>query len=247
MKSERKKTEKGHLLLTVLFVAISLISNGQQKVSIDSRAERKLISLPPLASVIDSALINSFNLQSQNLIIEQKKEITSIEKKKILRALTFNSQYSRGNNVAFINNQLANQPYSTKAVTDFYSGGIFLNISIFQFAARKNNINNAKLQIEIEKNNWETLKRNLRLKITNLYLECELKAKIVQLRRDALSSSNINYSYAEKSFSANTINIQTFTDVTEVNVKMKIAFEQAFSDYIKSIINLEEYSGIKIR
>ena len=235
------------IIVFVTLVFFNQVIFAQINDGIIQKNKSNLLTLPPLSDVIDSALVKSFDLKAQNIIIEQKKEITSIEKKKILRALTFNSQYSRGNNVALINNQLANQPYSTRAVTDFYSGGIFLNISIFQFAARKNNINNAKLQIEIEKNNWETLKRNLKLKITNLYLECELKAKIVQLRRDALSSSNINYSYAEKSFSENTLNIQTFTDVTEVNVKMKIAFEQAFSDYIKSIINLEEYSGIKIR
>ena len=239
------KTSIAFALLIILFANHKIVAQLNDELT--SKNQSNLIKLPPLSEVIDSALVKSFDLKAQSIIIEQKKEITSIEKKKILRALTFNSQYSRGNNVAFINNQLANQPYSTRAVTDFYSGGIFLNISVFQFAARKNTINNARLQIEIEKNNWETLKRNLTLKITNLYLDCELKAKIVQLRRDALSSSNINYSYAEKSFSANTLNIQTFTDVTEVNVKIKIAFEQAFSDYIKSIINLEEYSGIKIR
>ncbi len=241
------KTFPSKIIVLLALVFVNQVVVAQLNDSVIQKNQSNLIKLPPLSDVIDSAIMTSFNLQAQDLIIEQKKEITSIEKKKILRALTFNSQYSRGNNIAYINNQLANQPYSTRAVTDFYSGGIFLNISVFQFVARKNNINNARLQIEIEKNKRETLKRNLTLKITNLYLDCGLKAKILQLRRDALSSSNINYSYAEKSFSANTLNIQTLTDVTEVNVKMKIAFEQAFSDYIKSIIHLEEYSGIKIR
>ena len=203
--------------------------------------------LPPLSDVIDSAMIKSFEIRAQKVIIQQKKEITSIEKKKILRALTFNSQYSRGNNVAAIDNQLVNQPYYTKAVTDFYSGGIFLNISIFQVAARKNNIDNAKLQIEVEKNNLEIFKRNLKIKISNLYLDCELKYKIMKMRREALSISNMNFSYIENSFANNSTKMSIYSDVAEVNIKLKVAYEQSYTDYLKSIIILEEISGLKLQ
>jgi outer membrane protein TolC len=236
---------KLHLIVVILMTIGS--STYAQRDSATTATTSNLLTLPPLIHVVDSALQNASIIDAQKKRIQQKKELTSIERKKIFRALTINSQYSYGNNSALIDNQRATQPYLTATATNFYSGGLFINVSIYQIIARKNNIENARLQIEIEKDNLEIIKRNIRVEITNLYLDCSLKAKVVHLRRNALSISNMNYEFAEQSFAENTIKIQTYTDVAEVNVKMKVAFEQAFSDYIRSIITLEEYSGIKIR
>lgn len=230
----------------VLLVFSYLIGLSQTNITQDQE-ESFLLTLPPLVDLVDSALENTFLINAQQKRIQQKKELTSIEKKKIFRALTLNTQYSYGNNSAVVDNQRANQPYLTATATNFYSGGLFINVSLYQFIARKNNIENARLQIEIEKDNLEIMKRNIRVEITNLYLDCSLKAKVVKLRRNALSVSNMNFEYAEQSFAENTMKIQTYTDIAEVNVKMKVAYEQAFSDYIKSIVTLEEYSGTKIR
>jgi outer membrane protein len=232
--------------LTFFFIVFSSTSLSALDSLSTLNIQSNKIILPPLSDLIDSAMIKSFEIRAQKTRIQQKKELTSIEKKKILRALTFNSQYSRGNNVAAIDNQLNNQPYYTKAVTDFYSGGIFLNVSIFQFAARKNNIENAKLQISIEQNNLEIVKRNLKIEISNIYMDIELKYKIMNMRAEALSVSNMNLSYIEKSFTNNLIKMATYSDVVEVNIKLKVAYEQSYTDYIKSVILLEEISGIKL-
>lgn len=235
-----------YLIVAALFCLINS-GNGQEDGSSLPPVQSNYIVLPPLSDVVDSALKNDYIIEAQKIRIQQKRELTSIEKKKIFRALTLNSQYSYGNNSALVDNQRATQPYLTATATNFYSGGVFINVSVFQFIARKNNIENARLQIEIEKINLELTKRNITVEITNLYLECALKAKLVKLRRDALSVSNMNFSYAEQSYAENSMKIQTYTDVAEVNVKMKVGYEQAFSDYIKSIVKLEQYAGIKIR
>ena len=239
---------------TILFALLLLCPFGWNKVnaqSLDSLQNKELaveqgIVLPPLSAVLDSALLNSPILKAQEILIRQKRVLTTLEKKMVMRALTLNSQYSRGNNSAFVDNQLYGVPYTTSTATNFYSGGFFLNLSLFQVAARKESIQNARMTYEIESINMDLLQRNVRIELTNIYTDCVLKAKILKMRREALSVSNINFHYAEKAFNDNEVDIQVYADVVEVNIKMKVAYEQALTEYCQSIVLLEETAGIKL-
>ena len=205
------------------------------------------IVLPSLFELVDSAIFHSPVVKAQLIFINQKLVKKSIEKKLILRALTINSQYSRGNNNANINSQLLGSPYSSATTTDFYSGGVFLNISLYQFLARKDIISYAKMTYEIELERLEEIKRGIRLQVSQLYTDCLLKEKILKIRQDALSVSDMNYRYGEQAYSSNAIKIQEYTDIIEVYAKLKIAYEQSFTGYVQSIILLEEISGVKFR
>lgn len=234
--------------MAIYFMSCSqTIARAQDSLSQSIITEQEIV-LPTIDEVLDSAYKNAFEIKAQEIIIEQKREITSIEKKKIFRALTLNSQYSRGNNNAAIDNRLiAAQQYRTSAVTNFYSAGIFLNVSLFQFIGRKNNIQNAKMQERVEKTRLKMLKRNLTIDIKNLYIDCQYKATVLKMRREALSVSNMNFTYIENSFSENAVKMQLYADAAEINIKLKVVYEQALTEYIKSIIVLEEISGIKLR
>lgn len=234
-------------ILGLLLFFLYQLAAAQEMPTGEKSANSEAIILPPLAELVDLALENSPIIKAQKLIIEQKILGTELEKKLIMRALTLNTQYSYGNNSASVNNQIIGTPYTTSTAANFYSGGLFLNLSLFQVAARKESIQHARLFYEIELENMELLKRNTRIEITNLYSDCLLKAKIVEMRREALSLSSINLEYIEKAFKENNAEIQSYSDVMEVHIKMKVAYEQAATEYFQSIAILEEKVGIKIK
>ena len=204
------------------------------------------VVFPSLETFIDSAMAHSPALKAQKLFVLQKKEAIQIEKKLILRAFTVNSQYSVGNNSAVVNNQLLGNPYNTGTFTNFYSGGVFLNMSIFQVAARKNQIQTAEIAYQIEQENLVELERQIKLTVSKLYSSCLVAQRVYQLRLDALSVSDINYTYAEAAFEDNTMKLQEYTDAVEVNVKLKVAAEISRQEYIEALLSLEQISGIKI-
>ena len=224
---------------------LTLLSSTASDAQIDSTIAS--VVFPTLETFIDSALAHSPTLKAQKLFVLQKQEAIQIEKKLILRAVTLNSQYSVGNNSAVVNNQLLGNPYNTGTFTNFYSGGVFLNLSIFQVAARKNQIQTAEIAYQIEEEKLIELERQLKLTVSKLYSNCLVAQGVYELRLDALSISDINYTYAEAAFEDNTLKLQEYTDAVEVNVKLKVAAEQARQEYIEAILTLEQITGIKIK
>lgn len=237
------KTKKIFLILSFVF-AITLNAQIDSELELDK--DDVFNEILPMSNLVDSAIKNSPLVNAQLIFISQKMVLVSSQKKMILRALTFNSQYSIGNNSASVNNQLLGLPYNTATATNFYSGGVFLNLSMYQIFARKTNINEAKMAHMIELENLEQIKQQIRLKVAMLYTNFMMKEKILKMRQDALSVSNMQYKYAEQAFVSNAIKVQEYSDIVEVNVKLKVAYEQAYTEYLQIMIELEEVTGTKI-
>ena len=226
-----------------LIIGIIFISNSDCFAQLDTNLF--LIKLPALATLIDSAYINSPLIQSQELIVEQKKIYTSIEKKAWLNSLFLNSNYSRGTNNAQTEGVIV--PTFTKTSSDWYNAGLSFNISLATILNRKNFISISKINHEIEINNLQEGKKDLQKLILKLYTEVLMYQKILKIRNDALVVSSINYSYAEIEYQNNSITLTDFTRIHESTIKSTIFYEEAKRDYLISIGDLEEAVGIKLR
>jgi len=236
-------TYRNKIKIASFIVSSLLLSNfictAQVENSINS------IELPPLHLILDSALKNSPIIHSQQLLVNQNKVLTSIEKKSWSKLLSFNSNYSRGTNNTQIEGGLV-QSY-TNTLSNWYGVGLSLNIPLSSILNRKHNIENVKINYEIETSNLNQIRIELQKLITTLYMDINLKAKTLELRSDALIVSNIQFSYAEIKFKNSSIDITDFSKIHEINVQTKIFYEEAKRDYILSLSILEETAGIKLR
>ena len=48
-------------------------------------------------------------------------------------------------------------------------------------------------------------------------------------------------------YANNTLKVQEYSDIVEVNVKLKVAYEQSYTEYLQAMIQLEEITGTNIR
>ena len=91
--------------------------------------------------------------------------LTSIEKKSWTKLLYFSSNYSRGNNNTQV--ERAVTQYYTNSISNFYGVGLSLNIPLSSILNRKQNIETAKINYEIEHSNLENFRIELKKMIIN--------------------------------------------------------------------------------
>ncbi len=202
------------------------------------------VNLPILSILIDSAYQHSPMLKSQELLVQQKKIMTSIEKKSWMNALSFNSNYSQGTNNAQTEGVVI--PSYTKTSSAWYNAGLSFNISLSTLLNRKNSISISKINYEIEQNNLEEGKAILRKLLLELYTNVLLNEKKLRIRNEAVIIANLNFSYAEIEYKNNSITLAEFTKIHESTIKSNIYYEESKRDYQLSIAVLEELVGIKL-
>ncbi len=162
-----------------------------------------------------------------------------------LKALALTSNYNYGTNSTNIDGNIA-QTYSTTA-TNWYGAGLSLSLPLSVVINRSRNIQIAKIDYEIEKENLREIKISLNKIVSELYINTQLNERVLRLRSNSLQTMEVNYHLASLEFKDNIIDISSFSKIHEIYTTASISFEKARSDYELSIIKLEETIGIKLR
>jgi len=230
---------KTSISLIVLLLAGNLFCIAQEDTTIS------IIELPPLGTLLDSAYQNSPLIKSQEHYLDQKKLLTSIEKKAWLNAISINANYTRGTNNAQIDGNLI--PTYTTTVTNLFGAGFSLKLSLETILNRKNYISVIKSQYAMEEARLEEIKIVLKKMIIDLYTKVQVNKKRIEILNSADIISEMSYSYAELQFKNNTIDLAVFSKVQEQNVRTKLLYEESKQQYLKSLMDLETTVGIKLR
>lgn len=239
------KTKFLHIMLVVLLQLTSkVIAQSDSLKSVFKTVDSLDLSLPSLNNAIEMALEKSQLINNQELVIEQTEVKYDIDKKLIQRALTFNSQYSIGNNQAVINNQLmGTTPYTSATATNFYSAGIFLNISAFQITARKKQLEMSRLDIMLAEDRLEQFKTRIKLEVKQKYTELIKHKNILKLRMEAVSSARLAKEFTERDFMSGDKPMAALSNANEAYTKLSIAFEQSYAAYITALYDFETLIG----
>lgn len=234
-----------HILLAVLFqLTGGVFAQTDSTQSLFDTADSLDLTLPSLEESIEMALHHSQLLHNQELVIEQTKVKYDIDKKLIQRALTFNSQYSVGNNQAVINNQLIGAtPYNASTATNFYSAGIFLNISAFQITARKKQLEMSRMDIALAEDRLNQFKTRIKLEVKQKYTELIKQKNILKLRMEAVSSAKLAKEFTERDFKAGDKPMAALSNANEAYTKLSIALEQSYAAYISALYDFETLIG----
>lgn len=232
------------MLVVLLQLTVGAFAQVDSTQSLFDKADSLDLTLPSMQTAIDMALQNSLLIRNQELVIEQTKVKYDIDKKLIQRALTFNSQYSIGNNQAVINNQLQNGvPYTSGTVTNFYSAGIFLNISAFQITARKKQLEMSKLNIALAEDLLNQFRTRVKLEVKLKYTELIKQKNILKLRMDAVSSAILAKEFTERDFKAGDKPMAALSNANEAYTKLSIALEQSYAAYVSALYDFETLIG----
>jgi outer membrane protein TolC len=112
---------------------------------------------------------------------------------------------------------------------------------------RKEQIEIAKLEMEKNIDNLRYVEDNIRLEVIQRYSAIQLNSKILFHREEALSICKMQLSYADLEYNNNSIEIADFSRVHDSFVKAIVAYEEARSNYLNSIMILEEITGVNLR
>lgn len=232
------------MLVVLLQLTGGVFAQIDSTQSLFSTADSLDLTLPSMQDAIEMALQHSQLLHNQKLVIEQTKVKYSIDKKLIQRALTFNSQYSVGNNQAVINNQLLNGvPYTAATATNFYSAGIFLNISAFQITARKKQLEMSRMDIALAEDLLNQFRTRIKLEVKQKYTELIKQKNILKLRMEAVSSAKLAKEFTERDFKSGDKPMAALSNANEAYTKLSIALEQSYAAYVSALYDFETLIG----
>lgn len=239
-------------LLTGLFAKQASLYSQEQEDStfvfnpiIDDITQR----IPPLETLIDSAIANSpFLKNSYNLITQKEYEYLSA-RREILRGFGFlgNATWGRYNYSTIatsVNDPTAIQDNSLRDQTA-YSVGVYLRVSIYDLVNRKNSINIARKQLEAAINSKEEEIFNIKKEITTLYNNLILKQMLLKTRSDNLLTSEMRMAMVEKKFVNSQISLEEMSRLMEFHADGKTKFQIAKSEFMDAYSLLELSCGMK--
>lgn len=205
--------------------------------------------IPPLETLIDSAIANSpFLKNSYNLITSKEYELASA-RNEILRGFGFlgNLNWGRYSLSTLLSSSTEVSTAEDVTLRDqlSYSVGVYLRVSIYDIVNRKNQINIARKQLEAAINSKEEQIFNLKKEIATLYNNLILKQMLLKTRSDNLLTSEMRMVMVEKRFVNSQISLEEMSRLMEFHADGKTKYEISMSEFMEAYSLLELTCGMK--
>lgn len=217
---------------------------GQESIFADDN-----IYLPSLATIIDSALVNSPSLK----LYDSELEISRIEmdrkKKEWTDYLYTTSEFRYGStdNVVFSQDQAAYSNTINAVVTTRYSVGLGMHISAFDLTDRKRKIAIAGETNKIAQARREDMVRQITREVTLLYNSLILSQRILTIKSETQQAKLLHFNIAEKQFLEGEIQVSEYANIIEMIAKSSSEFETARMDFTNAYFLLETAVGFKLQ
>jgi len=126
-----------------------------------------------------------------------------------------------------------------------WSFGANLNIPVFNGLLTKNQINEAKANMDIAKSNIEILKQNIYLQVQQAYINLTQVEKSIPVAELIVKQAKENYELANGRYNVGVGNSIEVNDAEISYNNAQLAYVQAFYDYNIAYINFEKAMGVK--
>jgi outer membrane protein TolC len=206
--------------------------------------------LPPLATIIDSAIANNPFVRFREMDIkvnEHKLQTDKIVWTKDLGVQT-DIRYGTFNN--FSTNTAEGQSPSNLATLSNqlnYGVGAYLKFPIYDFVNRKNQINQSKAEIEKAISMAEVQRNEVRQLVIRQYNDVILKQRLLRNKSKYIETARVNMLMAEKEFQNGVIPLGEYTRISDIASRAESELESAKSDFTTAYMILEELVGIKFK
>lgn len=238
------KTRLNLLLIIVISTALFNKVAAQSAVTKDSLVQKE-IAFPPLTVLIDSALKHNAAVRYRNLEIEVRTLNVTTQRNILLRNMGVQADSRYGTIDAFSTN--ANGVTSNIANTTSrqvnYAAGVYVKIPIFDLVNRKNQIKQAKAELEEAKNLAATQEDDIRQIVIKQYQEVLLRQKLLSIKSQNLGSATVNMEMVEKEFRNGVIPITEYVRLSDMTARIQSDYETAKSEFLLSKQLLENTVG----
>lgn len=206
-----------------------------------------MYNLKPLHVLIDSALVNSPLMQSQNIQIDISKRKLRIAKKQWLKTFALSSSYSygRGNNLNLTDGSAVSNLLTTTTQANYNVAATFY-MPLTTIFNRKENIELDRLKLNLEKNKKIELENEIRKAIIVEYNNLKFKIKEMNIALSTMESNEVAVELAKTYMDKGAIAINSYTEAVDKRNGTIVAFEKAKMEVTVAYLLLQEITGTQI-
>lgn len=204
--------------------------------------------LPPLATLIDSAVAYNAEVKFSTLQVQVDKGNLTTAKSQWTNNFGLQGNYTYGNFNYVYNNGAGTQVtpnYATQQSLSQYAIGAYINLPFYQFVNRHNQVRIAKTQVSQAQTLVQTQTQLVREKVITQYNDVLLKQRLLIIKSKYLETSKINMQMAEKGFMNGTISVDDYSRVSEIASNTEADFETTKMEFMTAYMLLEETTGMR--
>lgn len=232
-----------YIFFIILNCCFININNAQSNKAEDTSYE---ILFPPLEDLIDAAIKHNSMVKFRNLGVDVKESLVKTEKNYWTRNFGFQGDLEYGNlNNSSYSVEENNPSLLTTSTTQFnYGVGVYLKFPIFDYINRKDQIKQAKIEVDQAKSMAEAQENEIRLLVINQYHNVILKQKLLNINSQNLGSAKVNLEMVEKEFTNGIIAVSEYVRISDMTSKIQVEYEISKSEFLLAKIILENTVGI---
>lgn len=239
--------------LSILIVFLTLLSIpfrgiAQQSKEFDLLKDNIEAILPPLETIIDSAIARNPYVKFRDLQITLNRQKLSTSRVEWTRDVGFQTDMRYGTFNNFATNVAGGQQpaLSSSQSSEFnYGVGGYIRIPLYDFVNRRHQVKYAKAEIEQAQNYSQVQRNELRQLVIKQYNEVLVKHRLLKIKSKYTETAKINMEMAEKQFLNGVINISEYSTITEIVARGEADFESSKMEFRTAYMLLEEIVGVK--
>jgi outer membrane protein TolC len=236
------------LLLISILLAIKSPGFAQQGQAFDISKDNIELMLPPLETIIDSAIAKNPYVKFRDLQIVVNTQKLKSDRADWTRDVGFQTDVRFGTFDNFASNVVQGQNpalASTRNTQTNYGIGGYIRIPFYDFLNRKNQIKLSKAEIEQAKNYSLVQRDELRQSVIRQYNEVIIKQRLLRIKTKYVETSRIHMEMVEKEFINGTITLTEYSNLSEIASRAESDFESAKMEFRTAYMILEEIVGMK--
>jgi len=237
--------------LSALFALLTFPNPGLAQESTDLNFMRDDIErvLPPLQSLIDSAIAKNPTLKSREMevkVLENKLKSDKVRWSENIGIQT-DIRYGTFNNFS-TNTQEGQTPslLATQTSQMNYGVGAYIKMPLFDFLDHKNMVGAAKAEFDKALHLTEEQRDEIRQIVIKQYQEVVLKQRLLRIRSKYVETARINTAMAEKEFQSGMLKVSELADVTDSHSTAETAYETAKIEFMTAFMILEEITKTRL-
>lgn len=231
--------------VALCFALSTVAQENRQSVNI-----RELeIVIPPLETVIDSALAHNASVRFRKLDIAVKRADLTSEKNYWLRnmGVQADTRYGTFDNFSSNNNGQSTTIFNTTSQQFNYGMGLYIKFPIVDMINRRNQIKRAETEVEKAKMLADQQEQELRQYIIKLYYDLVMKQRVLNIQALALGNARANLDMVETGFRNGTVPVVEYVRISDIASRVEADFERAKSEFITAKLILEDFTGMTFK
>lgn len=236
------------LHLFFMLLTIQLPGLAQQSKAFDLSTDNIEMMLPPLETIIDSAIAKNPYVKFRDLQIIVNTHKLKSDRAEWTRDLGFQTDVRYGTFDNFASNVVEGQNpslLSTRTTQANYGVGAYIRVPFYDFVNRKNQIKLAKAEIEQAQSFSQVQRNELRQLVITQYNEVIVKQRLLKIKVRYAETSGIHMQMVEKEFINGSVSLTEYSGLSEIASRAESELESAKMDFRTAYMILEEIVGMK--